>query len=83
MTELTCWPLDNKEYTAEALGAAYAARSRGILHAADFTATANGDGVLDGVAELLGCSHSCLKLDYLNFGDAVLESAVHHAQEIA
>ena len=24
MTELTCWPLDNKEYTAEALGAAYA-----------------------------------------------------------
>ena len=41
MTELTCWPLDNKEYTAEALGAAYAARSRGILHAADFTATAH------------------------------------------
>ena len=40
MTELTCWPLDNKEYTAEALGAAYAACSRGILHAADFTATA-------------------------------------------
>ena len=22
MTQLTCWPLDNKEYTAEALGAA-------------------------------------------------------------
>lgn len=46
MTELICWPLDNKEYTAEALGAAYAARSRGILHAADFTATANGDNTL-------------------------------------
>lgn len=46
MTELICWPLDNKEYTAEALGAAYAARSRGILHAADFTATADRKSVV-------------------------------------
>lgn len=56
MTELTCWPLDNKEYTAEALGAAYAARSRGILHAADFTATANGDNTLT-VGPGVGCIH--------------------------
>lgn len=46
MTELTCWPLDNKEYTAEALGAAYAARSRGLLHSTDFAATTNGDNTL-------------------------------------
>ena len=56
MTELTCWPLDNKEYTAEALGAAYAARSRGILHAADFTATANGDNTLT-IGPGVGCIH--------------------------
>ena len=31
MTELICWPLDNKQYTSVALGAAYAARSRGVL----------------------------------------------------
>ena len=56
MTELTCWPLDNKEYTAEALGAAYAARSRGLLHAADFTATANGDNTLT-IGPGVGCIH--------------------------
>lgn len=56
MTELICWPLDNKEYTAEALGAAYAARSRGILHAADFTATANGDNTLT-IGPGVGCIH--------------------------
>ena len=56
MTELTCWPLDNKEYTAEALGAAYAARSRGILHAADFTATAHGDNTLT-IGPGVGCIH--------------------------
>lgn len=56
MTELTCWPLDNKEYTAEALGAAYAARSRGILHAADFTATTNGDNTLT-IGPGVGCIH--------------------------
>lgn len=33
MTELICWPLDNKQYTSVALGAAYAARSRGVLNA--------------------------------------------------
>ena len=56
MTELTCWPLDNKEYTAEALGAAYAARSRGILHAADVTATATGDNTLT-IGPGVGCIH--------------------------
>lgn len=46
MTNLTCWPLDNHEYTAEALGATYAARSRGVLNATDFAATTNGDNTL-------------------------------------
>lgn len=43
---LTSWPLDNKEYTSEALGAAFAARSRGVLHATDFAATVNGDNTV-------------------------------------
>lgn len=46
MTELTCWPLDNKPYTSVALGAAYAARSRGVLNADSFTATTNGDNTI-------------------------------------
>ena len=53
MTELTCWPLDNHEYTAQALGAAYAARSRGILHASDFAASTNAITIAPGV----GCVH--------------------------
>lgn len=42
MTELICWPLDNKQYTSVALGAAYAARSRGVLNADSFAAKTNG-----------------------------------------
>ena len=56
MTELTCWPLDNHEYTAQALGAAYAARSRGILHASDFAASTNADNTIT-IAPGVGCVH--------------------------
>lgn len=56
MTEITCWPLDNHEYTAEALGAAYAARSRGALNATDFAATTNGDNTLT-IAPGVACLH--------------------------
>lgn len=56
MTELTCWPLDNHEYTAQALGAAYAARSRGILHATDFAASTNSDNTIT-IAPGVGCVH--------------------------
>lgn len=56
MTELTCWPLDNKPYTSVALGAAYAARSRGVLNADSFTATTNGDNTIT-VGKGVGCIH--------------------------
>lgn len=56
MTEITCWPLDNHEYTAEALGAAYAARSRGVLNATDFAAATNGDNTLT-IAPGVACLH--------------------------
>ena len=56
MTELTCWPLDNHEYTAQALGAAYAARSRGILHASDFASSTNADNTIT-IAPGVGCVH--------------------------
>lgn len=56
MTELQCWPLDNKEYTSVDLGAAYAARSRGLLTAESFTATTNGDNTLT-LSKGLGCIH--------------------------
>lgn len=56
MTELTCWPLDNKEYTAVALGAAYAARSRGILNADSFAARTNGNNTVT-VGKGVGCLH--------------------------
>lgn len=56
MTELKCWPLDNKEYTSVDLGAAYAARSRGLLTAESFAATTNGDNTLT-IAKGVGCLH--------------------------
>ena len=56
MTELQCWPLDGKEYTSVDLGAAYAARSRGLLTAQSFTATTNGDNTLT-LSKGLGCLH--------------------------
>lgn len=56
MTELQCWPLDGKEYTSVDLGAAYAARSRGLLTAESFTATTNGDNTLT-LSKGLGCLH--------------------------
>lgn len=56
MTELKCWPLDNKEYTSVDLGAAYAARSRGLLTAESFAATTNGDNTLT-LAKGVGCLH--------------------------
>ena len=46
MTELICWPLDNKQYTSVALGAAYAARSRGVLNADSFAAKTNGNNTV-------------------------------------
>ena len=54
MTELEAWPLDNKRYTAVALGAAYAARSRGLLTAESFALTTNGDNTVT-LAKGLGC----------------------------
>lgn len=56
MTELTCWPLDNKQYTAVALGAAYAARSRGLLTAESFSLTTNSNNTVT-LAKGLGCLH--------------------------
>lgn len=56
MTELTCWPLDNKLYTSVDMGAAYAARSRGLLTADSFSATTNGDNTLT-LSKGLGCIH--------------------------
>lgn len=56
MIELEAWPLDNKRYTSVALGAAYAARSRGLLTAESFSATTNGDNTVT-LAKGLGCLH--------------------------
>lgn len=56
MTELSCWPLDNKLYTSVDMGAAYAARSRGLLTADSFSATTNGDNTLT-LSKGLGCIH--------------------------
>lgn len=56
MTELQCWPLDGKEYTSVDMGAAYAARSRGLLTAESFTATTNRDNTLT-LSKGLGCLH--------------------------
>jgi len=56
LTELQCWPLDGKEYTSVDMGAAYAARSRGLLTAESFTATTNGDNTLT-LSKGLGCLH--------------------------
>lgn len=56
MTELKCWPLDDKQYTSVDLGAAYAARSRGLLTAESFAATTNGDNTLT-LSKGLGCLH--------------------------
>lgn len=56
MNELIAWPMDEKEYTASGLGAAYSARSRGILRGTDFAATANGDLTVS-VGVGLGCIH--------------------------
>jgi len=57
LTELTCWPLDNTEYTACALGAAYAARSRGILKSDHFAATVSADGHSVIISPGVGCIH--------------------------
>ena len=56
MTELQCWPLDAKLYTSVDLGAAYAARSRGLLTADSFSATTNGDNTVT-LSKGLGCIH--------------------------
>lgn len=56
MTELEAWPLDNKRYTSVALGASYAARSRGLLTAESFTLTTNGDNTVT-LTKGLGCLH--------------------------
>lgn len=56
MTELKAWPLDNKQYTSVDLGAAYAARSRGLLTAESFALTTNGDNTVT-LAKGLGCLH--------------------------
>ena len=56
MTELICWPLDNKQYTSVALGAAYAARSRGVLNADSFAAKTNGNNTVT-VGKGVGCIH--------------------------
>ena len=56
MTELKAWPLDNKLYTSVDLGAAYAARSRGLLTAESFALTTNGDNTVT-LAKGLGCLH--------------------------
>ncbi|MCI6384061.1 MAG: hypothetical protein MR845_03660 [Subdoligranulum variabile] len=76
MTELTCWPLDNKPYTSVALGAAYAARSRGVLNADSFTATTNGDNTIT-VGKGVGCIHVTEQWAAfpLNDGDVLLTFA--------
>ena len=76
MTELTCWPLDNKPYTSVALGAAYAARSRGVLNANSFTATTNGDNTIT-VGKGVGCIHVTEQWAAfpLNEGDVLLTFA--------
>lgn len=76
MTELTCWPLDNKPYTSMALGAAYAARSRGVLNADSFTATTNGDNTIT-VGKGVGCIHVSEQWAAfpLNEGDVLLTFA--------
>lgn len=56
MIELEAWPLDNKRYTSVALGAAYAARSRGLLTAESFSLTTNGDNSVT-LKKGLGCLH--------------------------
>lgn len=56
MTELEAWPLDGKRYTSVALGAAYAARSRGLLTAESFSLTTNGDNTVT-LDKGLGCLH--------------------------
>lgn len=56
MNELIAWPMDEKEYTASGLGAAYSARTRGILRGTDFTATANGNLTIT-IGTGLGCLH--------------------------
>lgn len=56
MLELEAWPLDGKRYTLVALGAAYAARSRGLLTANSFTLTTNGDNTVT-LDKGLGCLH--------------------------
>jgi hypothetical protein len=57
-SELTCFPLDNTSYTCAALGAAFAVRGRGVVTAASFAATPNGDNTLT-IGE--GCA--CLKMN--------------------
>lgn len=76
MTELTCWPLDNKPYTSVALGAAYAARSHGVLNADSFTATTNGDNTIT-VGKGVGCIHVTEQWAAfpLNEGDVLLTFA--------
>lgn len=56
MIELEAWPLDNKRYTSVALGASYAARSRGLLTAESFSLTTNGDNTVT-LTKGLGCLH--------------------------
>lgn len=56
MTTLSAWPLDNTEYTAVHLGAAYAARSRGLLHSTDFAALTNGDNTVS-ISPGIACLH--------------------------
>lgn len=56
MTTLSAWPLDNAEYTALHLGAAYAARSRGLLHSTDFAAATNGDDTVT-ISPGVACLH--------------------------
>lgn len=56
MIELEAWPLDNKQYTSVALGASYAARSRGLLTAESFSLTTNGDNTVT-LTKGLGCLH--------------------------
>ena len=46
----------NKQYTSVALGAAYAARSRGVLNADSFAAKTNGNNTVT-VGKGVGCIH--------------------------
>ena len=76
MTELICWPLDNKQYTSVALGAAYAARSRGVLNADSFAAKTNGNNTVT-VGKGVGCIHVSEQWAAfpLNEGDVLLTFA--------